>query len=365
LVERDFRFTDYCAFLEQEIAKAKASRIRLEEACARILASEAFDAEFHNGAEVIASDAIRACRDYVARGMKGLTRYNPRPGFSDGLYRSRHEVGTDVAALDHALAMHGGFPTTHRCVVLKHPTLRPPPVGRIGLHVHLHYPELAPEFVQRLNTIGQPMDVFVTTPGHNERVQAEYHFLQYGHGDVHYVDVPNRGRDIGPFLTSLREPLARGNYDIVGHLHAKRSLAVDPQMGDRWRTYLLDTLLGDTFLTLANLFAGEERLGLVFAEDRHSVGWNDNYAIAEKLAQHMKPAVSLPPFPCFPLGTMFWARPTALAPLWRLGLKTDDFPQEPVPYDGTILHAIERMLPTVCEAAGYSWCTVYDRRSSW
>ena len=54
-----------------------------------------------------------------------------------------------------------------------------------------------------------------------------------------------------------------------------------------------------------------------------------------------------PPAIDFPVGTMFWARPEALAPLLRLGLNLDDYPDEPLPVDGTILHALERLLPLV------------------
>ena len=62
---------------------------------------------------------------------------------------------------------------------------------------------------------------------------------------------------------------------------------------------------------------------------------------------------------------MFWARPAALEPLWGLGIGLDDLPMEPVAYDGTILHAIERMLPSVCEASGFGWCTLYRPGLSW
>jgi lipopolysaccharide biosynthesis protein len=69
----------------------------------------------------------------------------------------------------------------------------------------------------------------------------------------------------------------------------------------------------------------------------------------------------LPPHFDFPVGTMFWARPAALAPFKRLGLSWKDYPREPVPYDGTILHAIERLVPFVAQGAGYTVATTYIR----
>ena len=55
----------------------------------------------------------------------------------------------------------------------------------------------------------------------------------------------------------------------------------------------------------------------------------------------------------FPAGTMFWARTIALGPLFELGLSWDDYPAEPLPCDGSLLHAIERLLPCVAKNAGF------------
>ncbi len=229
----------------------------------------------------------------------------------------------------------------------------------------MHYPDLAEDFARRLTFAACPIDLFVTTTDRQKRGVLEEAFAGYKQGTVSYIEVPNRGRDIGPFLTHIRSALGQWQYDVVGHLHAKRSAAVDSAMGDRWRHYLLQTLLGESLPQLLDLFAQDERLGLVFPEDRHVVGWDKNYELAKQLAERIEPRPSLPAFPCFPLGTMFWARRAALEPLWNAGFKTEDFPREPVPYDGTILHTIERMLPSCVEAAGYSWCTVYEPGLAW
>jgi lipopolysaccharide biosynthesis protein len=54
---------------------------------------------------------------------------------------------------------------------------------------------------------------------------------------------------------------------------------------------------------------------------------------------------------------MYLARTGALAPLLHAGFSFEDFPEEPIPLDGTAMHAIERLTPLVCEKAGYRWIT--------
>jgi lipopolysaccharide biosynthesis protein len=54
---------------------------------------------------------------------------------------------------------------------------------------------------------------------------------------------------------------------------------------------------------------------------------------------------------------MFFARPAAIKPLLAANFAFEDFPVEPLPIDGTILHAIERLTPTICESQGFGWQT--------
>ena len=53
------------------------------------------------------------------------------------------------------------------------------------------------------------------------------------------------------------------------------------------------------------------------------------------------------------------ARPEALAPFLKLAWSWDDYPPEPLPNDGTMLHAIERLLPFAAQKQGYDYATVH------
>ena len=367
LAQRAFDFGDYMAVIAEQLAAAVALRDEAIRATDAIVDSGLFDASFHdNTPAFLAQSALRpAVRAYVARGQKGLVCNNPRPGFNEGVARQR--LQQPGPALDPQRSL-----TTHRCVTLREdarletsiytPGIDTPGL-RAALHLHLHYPDLAAEFARRLSAVRMKLDLIVTTTSDARRLEIEYAFRGYKGGSTRYLVTPNRGRDIGPFLTEVGRLVGAGEYDVVGHLHGKRSLAIDAGVGDRWRSYLLDTLLGGN--GVLSLFEQDPALGLVFAEDRHCVGWSKNRAVASALAARMTPPPTLPEWPIFPIGTMFWARPAALTPLWALGLGPQDFPAEPAPYDGTVLHALERMLPAVCEATGHGWCTVYREGAGW
>ena len=149
---------------------------------------------------------------------------------------------------------------------------------------------------------------------------------QYPHAVVIEV-YPDRGRDLGPFVTGFASQL-RG-YDVIGHVHGKRSLEAGATVGESWRDFLSENLVGGEHAmadVAAAAFAAEPALGLLMAEDPHLVGWNENRALAEELAARMHLTQPLDDFFDFPLGTMFWARPAALRPILALGLGWDDFP---------------------------------------
>ena len=82
-------------------------------------------------------------------------------------------------------------------------------------------------------------------------------------------------------------------------------------------------------------------------------------AMAETLAARVGIDIPLPPFFEFPVGNMFWARPSALVPLLDLHLGWDDFPAEPVGEDGTIMHALERLLPFCAAKVGLTFATTH------
>ena len=152
------------------------------------------------------------------------------------------------------------------------------------------------------------------------------------------------------------------DYDIYGHVHTKKSINIDAEQGKLWRRFLLDNLLGingvpmmDKIITDLNR---NKNLGLVFPSDNTCVDWCNNYDIASEIAQQIG-IEKLPRQIDFPIGTMFWAKKGALTSLYKLNLQWEDYPEEPLSYDGTMLHALERLLPVIAEKEGFTIKTTH------
>ena len=371
LIADEFRFADYSDVITDKLVEARDLSEKIDQAVQALNRADVFDPAFHEGERSALGLGLRPLRRYVAGGLKGLSDHNPRPGFSDNLYRSRHriELGKGIVPLLEAMSGGETDPKTHKCVILEDEAPMIPFKGKTALHLHLHYSDLAFDFARRLTNTTSQMDIIVTTNSDKKRREIEYAFTNYRRGDVQVHLVPNRGRDMGPLLTSLKDVLRGGAYDVIGHLHGKKSLTAydEPRStGDRSRDHVVDLLIGDGRRTdhVLSLF-NDPTTGLVFAEDRNAGGWTENLPLADRLAARMTPVPLLPAYPYFPLSAMFWARAEALEPFWSLDIAMAELPPEPLPYDATILHAVERMLPAVCEAVGLRWCTVHTRGAGW
>lgn len=309
---------------------------------------------------------LQASRHAIPRGepYSGYFVRRPLEGFHPLIYAEDNAAYDETTGEDPlAHYLRSGSPRgrwLHQTIT---PQANPPSAPshlRVAMHGHFHYPELLPEFLERLSRNRVPCDLFLTTSSEERRLQLQRSLEEFGMRGTVMV-VPNKGRDIGPLLNAFsREQLFA--YDIIGHVHGKRSPHADGSLGDVWRTFLWEHLIGGDFAMLdeiAAAFEADPRLGLVFPEDPNLCDWTENREIAEALAARM--GIDLTNHFDFPVGTMFWARPEALRPLFDLNLTWDDYPAEPLPIDGTLLHVLERMIPFAARKAGYDYATTYVR----
>lgn len=231
---------------------------------------------------------------------------------------------------------------------------------RVAMHIHLHYLDMLDGILLSLSGNATKPDLFITISS-DEQFGDIQKRLREMPMRARIRKVANRGRDIGPMLSALANELS--SYDIIGHFHGKKSDHIGGDGGRDfvtvWRNFLTENLIGGKVAAvdlIAQMFETDSRLGLVFPEDPFICGWGQNKKLAEELAQRLG-IHNIPDNVEFPVGNMFFARADAIRPLLDAGFTANDFPEEPIGRDGTILHAIERMMPTICEANGFTWTT--------
>lgn len=222
----------------------------------------------------------------------------------------------------------------------------------VAVVLHLHYAEVVDPLLDQIDQAfpdGQ-VDLYVTTTAsaHGARVRQRWPQAQ-----VRLVE--NRGRDILPFVEAYRQIHALGHLAVC-KVHTKRS-AYRPD-GERLRQGLLAPLLGSVATVQAALtrFRQDPKLGMLvpgpFLIPATRRNTSSNLANLDRLE-----SLTGVPYGYTDLaaGTMFWFRPACLSPL--LALKPQDFDLERGLADGTLTHAVERMMTSWARAEGYTVAT--------
>jgi glycosyltransferase involved in cell wall biosynthesis len=354
--ERWFNMSTYITQLRELGDQAAREEQDLQHSLEQLLQRQAIQPQF--GFEPGLRSLRAGTEHYLLAWHTEIWPRKPFPGFHPGIYRERQLAGArNPDPLLHYLeAGRPAGPWHSPLISPASPSLQgsAPPTA---LHIHVHYPELLAELLQALGLNQLRPDLFLSCNNASAASSLEDQVVSAGFVLKQLVITPNRGRDIGPLLTELGQTLDR-DYAIHGHLHTKKSALIGRRQADQWREFLTAHLLGTAEAPMADriiaALQANPHLGLVFPDDPTCVGWSANRAAAETLASKLQ----LGPLPHaidFPVGTMFWARQGALTPLYNLQLQWRDYPPEPLGYDGTLLHAIERLLPLVAQAQGFGY----------
>ena len=380
MARRRFNMVRYVAALDNLGRAAAQRREERGRQVETLLPDNAFNAALYfgrgEGASASRESAVRRYLDETLNvdfSASAVWGHHPRralPGFNSLTY-GRLAPGFDTATgtdplVDFIAKGRPAGPWVHDVIELEEGVTPPrtsPTRLRAAIHGHFHYIDNFVDLLVALQVNKYDFDLFLTTTSQDYADYLRAAALEhYGRGRVSVEVGANIGRDIGPFLSLLQGRLL--DYDVLAHLHGKRSVHTfhyDPELGNRWRHFLWQHLVGPAAPVadiILERFAEAPDLGLVFPENDFLVGWEKNRTLAEELAPRMGLS-DIPEHIDFPIGTMFWARPAALKRLADANFKPVDYPPEPLSIDGTMLHALERMLPLVVEAAGYRYMTTY------
>lgn len=222
------------------------------------------------------------------------------------------------------------------------------PETEFSIHVHAYYTDELSDDLKRYRAYRYAKRIVVTTDTDRKADEIRKIALLEGLSPEVLV-VPNRGRDILPFLELFGDGGVADEDDIWCHVHQKKSLG---RAGEVWRTFLMRILLGDDkeISTALHLACGDG-VGLVAPFDPYRVSWNASRELLPKFEARLSGPLPSNPL-LFPVGNMFWIRRSVVLAMRDLFGHNYPWPNEPIPDDGTEFHLIERLWPTVAAQTG-------------
>ena len=223
----------------------------------------------------------------------------------------------------------------------------------IAIQAHVFHVDLIDEIINLTNNIPIKFDLFITTTKNEDKNLIEKYIKKNSKANKYEIlVVENKGRDVLPLLTQLKNVLH--NYKYFCHIHTKKSR-------NNWRKYLFNNLLGKNIISeILYEFEYNNKLGLIFPPPYYEIEFvnirvNQNDIInLKKIFKGISDKIKVTNKFDYPAGNMFWARSEAVYQIIELDI-SDSYPEEPVPVGGTILHAIERSWKFITEFNGYSY----------
>ena len=295
---------------------------------------------------------------YVRQWRTGINPRKPQAGFHPGIYQ---ELTMEPSSWDEPLL------DWHRKGKPEGPwkkELITPWTGsassheglRVGVHIHVHYHEFLPALLKSISHNTFQPELIISLHDASAKDAVADLTKGYGCAVLDLRVVPNRGRNLGPLFNGIGRDLER-EFEIYAHLHTKGSRHQNQRAVERWRGFLLDQLMGTAATPMGDrvleAMLAQPKIGLVFPDDPSAIGWDANRGQAEALAKTFGLG-ELPNQIDVPVGAMFWARRGALTPIYEQEWSWDFYPAEPICSDGTVLHAMERMLPLISRKAGFT-----------
>lgn len=239
--------------------------------------------------------------------------------------------------------------------------------------VNLYYEDKVEFYFSYLNHVPKEITLYIFSSKETVLQKAEKYS---NHENTLFIKKENRGRDLSAFLVAFRPYMDK--YEKICFVHDKKEHHIWQKSDiNKWEENLWGNMLAtqDYIHNVLYLFESRPEIGILFppeplgkyVEARYLAKWNGNIDNCLKLAQKMNLSTDINREKrCISLGSVFWTQREAIKKLVDLGWNYEDFPEEPMPDDCTVSHAIERILGYVAQDAGYDAATIMtEQYASW
>ena len=235
---------------------------------------------------------------------------------------------------------------------------------KIAIFFHVFYEDLLDINFQYLQSMPEDADIYITSSRADLKVPVETRIKTFGLKNARFEIVEARGRADSAFLVHDSQYI--DNYDYVCIAHDKKSSFLRPGcIGLDFGFHVLDSLLKskEYVRNIITEFEKDPRLGILepvnllhgnymtLAGQEWGANYDKTLEFLRKAEINVPVTAEVPPIA--PMGAMFWFRPECLKKLLHMEWEYEDFPEEPMPLDGAIIHIVERAIPFFAQDAGY------------
>lgn len=224
------------------------------------------------------------------------------------------------------------------------------PNTNLAVVIHVYYPEQWALLKDKLSALAVcSWDLYVTLTAKEAKFEQT---IKKDFPNAHVTVVPNRGRDMLPFVHLARH-LEQSGYNKILKLHTKKSIHL--KNGDKWFEELVGNLLPGKAMVKKTLklldtspaYIGPKGHYLSLAAYMGSNA-TDLSELLDRIYGKNNTDLEADSYGYF-AGSMFWASIEVLKPVLDLYLMPEDFQGEKAHIDGTMAHAIERLFGIVAQ----------------
>lgn len=235
---------------------------------------------------------------------------------------------------------------------------------KCAIIIHLTYPKILKKAFEYIEKIPEEIDIYITSKGEFCIEQIKKYLQQINRKNYKLLIAGERGRDISALLVTCKNILMQYQYLCFVHDNKTRNnlgpdIIGECQMFARWDNAIKSS---EYISQILNLFETHNHMGILIPPVLYAGGifgtiartWASSFQATCDLAKklHLSVDISMDNYN-YSLGTTFWCRPKALKKLFEADWSYEDFQEEPLAPDGTLSHAVERILLYAAQDAGY------------
>lgn len=247
------------------------------------------------------------------------------------------------------------------------------PSRKVAVICYVYYPDDVEELLSYARNAEGLADLYFVSSRDDTLAVARKCLADSSFKSVRFLKKTNKGRDLATYLIDCAALF--DSYDYLCFVHDKKSphLANHSVTRDFFRMCIESMLASKEYvINLLNAFETHPKFGVAVMPPLnfgpfYTSDYFENPGNHEHLVDLMKILDLNVPYdknPVAPYGDMFWCRTAAMKKLFSKHWTYDDLPGEPIPPDGTILHALERIHPYVVQSSGYYSAWVHPECSA-